>query len=65
MLYDFSGATGGTPSRSISEEPDELIHIGAVDVDIVHGDLTQEDTDAIVNSSDNMLSLNGVSLKMQ
>jgi len=65
MLYDFSGATGGTPSRSISEDPGELIHIGAIDIDIVHGDLTQEHTDAIVNSSDNLFSLHGVSLKMQ
>ncbi|KAK2181573.1 hypothetical protein NP493_393g05033 [Ridgeia piscesae] len=53
------GATGGTPSRSISEDPGELIHIGAIDIDIVHGDLTQEHTDAIVNSSDNLFSLHG------
>ena len=65
ILYDFSGATGGTASRSISEDPDELIHIGAVDIDIVHGDLTQEHTDAIVNSSDNTFSQHGMSLKMQ
>ena len=34
-----------------------MINIGSINVDVVHGDLTKERTDAIVNSSNSSLDL--------
>ena len=36
-----------------------MISIGSINVDVVHGDLTKERTDAIVNSSSNTLDMSG------
>lgn len=62
MSLCILGAAGGITSRSVAEERDEMFRIGSIDVDIAYGDLTKERTDAIVNSSDNNLILQGVPL---
>ena len=62
MSLYILGAAGGIISRSVTEERDEMFRIGSIDVDIAYGDLTKERTDAIVNSSDSNLILQGVPL---
>ena len=56
MLQDSLGATGGATRPSGVHTS---TRIGALTIDIQHGDLTKQETDAIVNSSDECFSLNG------
>ena len=56
MLQDRLGATGGASSPSGVHTS---TRIGALAIDIEHGDLTKQETDAIVNSSDASFSLSG------
>ena len=56
MLQDPLGATGGSTSPSSVHTS---TRIGALTIDIEHGDLTKQETDAIVNSSDESFGLNG------
>ena len=60
MSLYILGAVGVIPSpSSVSEESEDMISIGSINVDVVHGDLTKERTDAIVNGSNNTLDLPG------
>ena len=56
LFQDPLGATGGATSPSGVQTS---THIGALAIDIQHGDLTKQETDAIVNSSDEHFNLNG------
>ena len=56
MFQDPFGATGGA---TIPSDDHTSTRIGALAIDIQHGDLTKQETDAIVNSSDESFSLNG------
>ena len=56
MIQDPLGATGGTARPS---GDNTSTRIGALAIDILQGDLTKQDTDAIVNSSDEYFSLSG------
>ena len=56
MFQDPLGATGGATRPSGVHTS---TRIGALAIDIEHGDLTKQETDAIVNSSDASFSLSG------
>jgi len=56
LFQDPLGATGGATSPSVVHTS---TRIGALTIDIQHGDLTKQETHAIVNSSDKDFTLGG------
>ena len=56
LFQDRLGAAGGATSPSGVHTS---TRIGALTIDIQHGDLTKQETDAIVNSSDKDFTLGG------